>query len=103
MNEENPGTHGQVQVPCFLNSRGDLGSANTELRLWQQRFGLSARHGEWFLLAPRYYSAALRRFRRPPREGKFWVLGALGHSQEAPIGAVTAARPAFAAPALPPI
>ena len=38
---------------------------------------------------------------RPPREGTFWVLGALGHSQEAGgprlIGSVVTALPAFGA------
>ena len=59
---ENPGAHGQAQVPCFLNSRGDLGSANAALRLWQQRFCSCFRNGKWGLLAPRCWlrCAALR-------------------------------------------
>ena len=59
---ENPGAHGQAQVPCFLNSRGDLGSANAALRLWQQRLCSCFRNGKWGLLAPRCWlrCAALR-------------------------------------------
>ena len=59
---ENPGAHGQAQVPCFLNSRGDLGSANAALRLWQQRFCSCFRNGKWGLLAPRCWlrCAAIR-------------------------------------------
>jgi hypothetical protein len=73
--EDNPGAHRQAQVPCFLNSRGDLGSANAALRLsvsvvaaalwWLKRQAWK----EVFVSAALPRCAALRpgRVRGPPR------------------------------------
>ena len=94
--EENPGAHRQAQVPCFLNSRGDLGSANAALRLsvsvvaaalwWLKRQAWK----EVFVSAALPRCAALRpgRVRGPPRAPS-GAAGLLGCTR----GAVSTAAP----------